>query len=382
MLLYLTFAISFFILFYFFSRIKSSEFIVVGVILSIYHFSLGYLNTAAAKNKTVDAISYYNWGTTTAINNFDFSIGSAFIVHLVNWLNPVFPSFELMSAFFCGLTLLVFLKLMEFIYRAKMIKSINNKEFFLLLLFLFVPGFHYWTVSLGKDSLILLAIFLGILSIYKKNIFIFLVSCILMLFVRIHIFALFFICLFISEFFYCQFNFLRLKGIIYKSLLLLISFPFTIGMFVFLFNYIQRYSSEGFSNIDEFLEGRAEVYADLGSGAWLSVQPYPIKVFAFIFGGVPWLSIDVLTIFSMLEGLIIFFLSCTFFMSLKQNFSTYDLNYKALMTFMSLFIIILILFFALTNNNLGVMVRMKVMIYSPLIFLGIIAFSKKNTLRG
>ena len=381
-LIYLTGALGFLVFFFFFSRLRNLEFLITGIFLSLYHFLIGYINTYSAKGRVIDTVNYYNWGTTSSINYFEFSVGSSFIVHLVSWLDYFLPTFEIMSSFFCGLTLIVFLKMLELIYRGRINKKINNKNYFLLLIFLFLPGFHYWTVSLGKDSLMLFSIFFAILGLYNKNFLLFFVSCLIMLFVRVHIFALFFISLFLCEFFFTRFNFFKLKKVVYKGILLGISFPFAIGMFIFLFNYIQRYSSEGFSNIDEFLDSRAEVYADLGSGAWLSVQPYPIKVFAFLFGGVPWLSFDTLTLFSMLEGLIVFFIGLSIFSTFKKNFKTYDIDYKAIMIFLTTFFFILVFFFSLTNNNLGVMVRMKVMLYSPLIFLGLIAFSKLNTTRG
>lgn len=376
-LLYLNYALFFFFAYFFMDRRNHLEYIVICLFLTSVHFLFGYLNVLASQEKIVDSINYYNWGTTAYLKYFDFSIGTSFLVHLVNWLSVFFSNFEQMSAFFTGSTLLIFLKIFSIVYERYSNKNIKFSDYVIILFFLFLPGFHYWTVSLGKDSLMLIAIFWGFWSFYKKNLTILILSCLLMFFVRVHMFAIFILSLMVSEYIYAYFNFLRVNKKTYKFSLLSISIPFSLGMFYFLFNYIQKYSKDGFSNIDEFLDGRAEVYADLGSGAWLSVQPYPIKVFAFVFGGVPWKSLDALTIASMVESFILFFIGGYIFFSLKRNFKYYALHDKALTISALFFILVSILFFSLTNNNLGVMVRMKVMIYSPLLLLTIIVLSNK-----
>ncbi|WP_436863195.1 hypothetical protein [Acinetobacter haemolyticus] len=377
-LLYFTFALFFFLLYYFFDRKKSGDFILIGLFLTIFHFLFGYFNVLNSMEKVVDSVNYYNWGTTAAINYFEFSIGSSFIVHLVNWLSAIFSSFEQMSVFFTGMSLLAFLKLLSLAYSEYYKGNVRHLDFFVILCFLFLPGFHYWTVAIGKDSLIFVAIFMAFYGFYKRNILYIFLGCILMFFVRVHIFAIFILSLVFSEYFFAYLNFLNLKKKIYKFLLLSLSIPLSFGLFIFLFNYIQKYSADGFSDIDSFLDGRAEVYADLGSGAWLSVQPYPIKLFAFVFGGVPWISLDMLTIASMVEGAILFLMVAYVIYHLRRGFYNYNIRDKAIVFSILFFVFSLVLFFSLINNNLGVMVRMKVMIYSPLLMLFIIVLSNRN----
>ncbi|MDC4261732.1 hypothetical protein NQ692_17920, partial [Acinetobacter baumannii] len=91
--------------------------------------------------------------------------------------------------------------------------------------------------------------------------------------------------------------------------------------------------------------------------------PYILKMLAFVLGGLPWLSLDPLSLFSMAEGVIVIgiLLYSYYYLFTKDRFN----NSKQI--FILIFIALFILFMPLISANLGIMVRMRVMLYIPIL---------------
>lgn len=362
-LYYAFFSLLTFLMFVFLVRRNSLDFFITSFFLNLYHFFFSLAFYFFAKDKPNDSMNYYNW-SINSLDDFKFSSGTGFLVHFVNFLRVLLVDYQLIFLFFSMISSLVILFFFKIIFDFKQKGYLSNKGFKFLTFLLFIPGLHFWTVSIGKDCLILLFITIFLYAYYKKLFKLLIFSLLFLAFIRIHVFAILFIAFMLNEFFYGNYKFKNISMSVYRFIIILLAIPTVFLIYNVLFNIVQKYSADGFSDFGDFIENRSEVYSSEGSGLLLSSQPYIFKVLAFLLGGLPWLSLDVLSIFSMLEGLIIISVMAYLFFNLLIK--KHEKNSKQI--FVLLFIVIFSLFMPIISANLGIMVRMRIMLYMPIYF--------------
>lgn len=362
----------FFISLLFFRPRRSDVFFIL--FISIYHYCFSYLFLAFTKNQITDSSNYFKWAEIRSYDELSYT-STDLIIYLVKLIRELGLSYEdifLTFSMVSGLSIIGM-----FVYLTKNSKTLTQGLLNRYTLFL-LPGLHFWTVAIGKDALCLLAFYFICSSNFKRNSIKLILGLLLLLLVRYHILVFIIIGL-VSHIFLTS----NLKPFnISKGIVRLIASFLTVPLGVLVYRYtlssIQKYSSTGFDGLTSFIDNRANVYADVGSGVLLANQPYVVKVFALVYGGIPWLSLDILSLFSMAEGSII---SVLLYFSIKNFFLIRKINNPELEKpkLLFWFICVFILLMPLISSNLGLMVRMRVMLYLPLIYL-YFQFKEQNKL--
>lgn len=250
----------------------------------------------------------------------------------------------------------------------KKIKNFKNKYLYLFILFICFPSIFFWTSTISKDTIAFTGLCFLILYLCRdnllKNFYILILSLILILFSKPHIFIIVSIIL-VTLFFFKE----KKIPIIFKILFLfIISFPI-----MYLINLILTYIGFceignlncgifSFENLFFFYNNISNRFSE--SNTFLN-DPFLFKIFYIFY--LPSLK-DINNLYSTLslfETIFFVSLSLYFFILLpNKNFvSSNDL----LIQFSYLFIFFMIILYALTIFNLGVFLRQKIYIY-PFIF--------------
>lgn len=351
--LYLSFYLS--ILFF---KFKISEVVSIFFLVT-YHFIFSYIFFEFSKDKTNDSYNYFLWAKESFALDYQ---GTGIIIRIVKLLNFIgFDDYSTVFLFFTSISAIAIVGFYKLIYRDYY--SLNMK--IIIFILVLIPGLHFWTVSIGKDSLTLFSTFLVCYGVNNKKFVISILGAIIILFVRYHIFGILAGSLIIYILFFSSYKPKKISRGMFRLIIVIITLPVAAIFFSGLMKNIQKYSSDGFSDIGSFINNRQDAYSDVGSGVLLSGQPYIVKVFALIFGGIPWLSIDLLSLFSMLEGIVIlvtlYFSLSLLYKNRHQNNYFYNVSF-----YFFIFIFIFLLFMPLISANLGIMARMRVIFYLPL----------------
>lgn len=337
-------------------------------VLNLYHFIFSIIFLDFSSDKVTDSSNYFNW----ALDGTDFGFfGTGFIVNFVSLLNHFgLSSYEIVFFIFSALSSLAIISI--YLFLSKIIReSCSHKKLSILLFLLFLlPGLHFWTVAIGKDVLTILSIVWVVFGVYQGNRKFLILGVLLALCIRPHIAAFLLLSFYFYQFFYTDWKPEKISKGLYRVVLIIISLPIFVGLSSFLLSYSQKYSTDGFNDFGDFVQNRQEAYSEVGSGAVLTAQPYIIKVLAFILGGLPWSnSQGLMGIFAMLEGVVILsaFTYVLYLTIFKFGFNKIgaDALFKRTV-FMIIFIICILLIMPVISSNLGLMVRLRVMMYLPL----------------
>lgn len=353
-----------------------------------YHFLLSSFFYFYALGQVTDSSNYYNWSHSYAEGAGLF--GSSAVIRIVYFLRLLGLS-EYVSVYLVFTSLsamgssLIYISLSEYFER---IVGVRDK--FLLFLML-LPGLHFWTGAVGKDSMI---VFLyGVLlyfSLCARGDFIFLVGVVSISLIRPHIgMPLIAGLVFFYAIFCARKHEAKGRVLIYAAGMYI--FPFVLAAaYYFAFSYIQRYSSGGFDGIYDFVNARSNVYADEGSGFDANSYPFWVRFFLVLLGGIPWRVGGIVQAASMLEGGVVLFVilwSMRALLMKKRALMRYIKkdNYLAYQTllFMFFYWVSLNATLAVLATNFGLISRQRVMLYVPIFFIFLMArsFRKKRERR-
>lgn len=367
-ILYFLFVFLFFYILAFFSLCSNMRQAAFLFLLQIYHFLFSFLFYDFSYGSITDSHNYYLWANDPWLEISGFS-GTAFVVKLLSFFCSIFYNdYFFMILFFSGLSFwgisACYISISEFIEKRFLYR---NK---IIILFFLIPGLHFWTVPIGKDSLFMFALGATFLSIFKnKSKVLFLFSILMIWLLRPHI--AFLIIITVGAFYYNVYVSKRSMVVkfsyrFFLILLFLAGAAFSYGFFL---DFVQKYSVEGFSSLGEFSESRKSVYADTGSGFDTSTVPVFLRIILFFLGGIPWSFSGFFQLFAMVEGAVIlgmiYKISQVIFK--LRNIKNQDVYYQyAIYSFIFVFLVSLLLSFG--ASNLGLMVRQRVMVYIPLFF--------------
>lgn len=341
-----------------FFKFKISEVISIFSLVT-YHFIFSYIFFEFSKDKTNDSYNYFLWAKESLELEYQ---GTGIIIRIIKLLNFIgFNDYSTIFLFFTSISAIAIVGFYKLIYRDYY--SLNMK--IIIFILVLIPGLHFWTVAIGKDSLTLFSIFLVCYGANNRKFGISILGSLIILFIRYHIFGILIGSLIIYLLFFSNYKPKVISKTVFRLIIIVVSSPVAVTFFYGLMKNIQKYSSDGFNDIGSFINNRQDAYSDVGSGVLLSGQPYIVKVFALIFGGIPWLSIDLLSLFSMLEGIVIlvtlYFSLSLLYKNRHQNNYFYNVSF-----YFFIFIFIFLLFMPLISANLGIMARMRVIFYLPL----------------
>ena len=233
----------------------------------------------------------------------------------------------------------------------------------LLTALLFLPNMHFWTVSLGKGSLIFLGLMMFTYAITKpkSRLVLLILGAIIIFFIRPHVF------LFVALGAVLGYMSGKEKIPVSQKLFIFISL---ISVLILVQDQILavadlQKSENIIDDFEEFASERASNLASSGSGVDISSYPLPLKLFTFWFRPLFFDAPNFLGIIVSFENLFYLFL---FLKILNKKFFKFIKNAPSYVK-MSL-VIFLTTSFAMTfvTSNLGIIMRQKSMIMYYLFF--------------
>lgn len=337
--------------FSFFDKKLMNKLYLYHVFFFIIYFAYAAFNASDSKVYYHDAL--YFEGDLTKI----FTTGTKFILFISTVLVKLGLSYLSLMYFFSWLGFVGFVFAYLF-FRENIIINVKVfKKYDLLTLLLFLPNMHFWTVSLGKGSIIFmgLMVFIYALRFPQKRIVALLIGGFLVYMIRPHVMLFVLVGIMIGI--------LTGKsriGPVVRFLIILASVGFL---------YLAQNSILGVANLedsenviadfDQFAEEQSRRLVSTGSGVDMSNYPLPFKFFTFWFRPLFIDSPGVLGIFSSIENLIYLLL---FAKILNRRFLSFIVKSPYLVK--TSFIIFILTSFALTfvMSNLGIIMRQKSMV--------------------
>lgn len=323
-----------------------------------YHLVFFLIYFTYASFEASDSKAYYidagvireNWTSL-------FLTGTKFIVFVANPLVQFGFSYLTVMLIFAWTGYVGFVFAYIFFKENITINVTVFKKYDLLTLLLFLPNMHFWTVSLGKGSLIFmgLMLFAYALRFPQKRIFALVLGGFLVYMIRPHVMLF----VLVGVMFGILTGKSKFGGGI-KILILAASILFLFAAKGSILSVAKLQDSENVvQDFDQFALKQSGRLETSGSGVQMSNYPLPVKFFTFWFRPLFVDSPGVLGIFSSAENLIYLLL---FAKIANRRFLRFII--KAPYLVKTSFIIFLLTSFALTfvMSNLGIMMRQKSMV--------------------
>jgi len=328
----------------------------------IEHFFFSYFYYLFTLYNISDARGYFIRSSTN--NNWlsSFNVGTDFIDFIatvpVRFFHFSYLNINLLFGLF---------GFIGFSYFIRMIKK--NKVYFfgipLTVIVLILPGFHFWTSALGKDSLFFMALMMFVYSIrhFKQNKLILILSFFLIIMIRPHMAMIIILSVLAAL------TFVNPKKINFSHILLLIISISIFILFIPLFNKfvgIDELSTESIQEKIEIFNNEGKRGDGLTSNIDVSGYSLPGKLFAYLFRPFFYDARSIFQYIASLENLFLLIIIIKSFYnriklrkSIKQRLSDKIMLY---------YIIIAWIVLAINMYNLGLASRQKYMII-PVIFL-------------
>ena len=323
-----------------------------------YHLVFFLIYFAYATFEASDSKAYYvdagivreNWTSL-------FLTGTKFIVFVANPLVQFGLSYISVMLIFAWTGYVGFVFAYLFFKENITINVTVFKKYDLLKLLLFLPNMHFWTVSLGKGSLIFmgLMLFAYALRFPQKRIFALLLGGFLVYMIRPHVMLFVLVGVMVGVI-----TGKSKLGAGIKLLILAVSIAFLITAKSSILSVAKLQDSENVvQDFDQFALEQSGRLETSGSGVQMSSYPLPLKFFTFWFRPLFVDSPGVLGMFSSAENLIYLLLFAKIANRRFLRFIT-----KAPYLVKTSLIIFVLTSFALTfvMSNLGIMMRQKSMV--------------------
>ena len=323
-----------------------------------YHLVFFLIYFAYATFEASDSKAYYvdagivreNWTSL-------FLTGTKFIVFVANPLVQFGLSYISVMLIFAWTGYVGFVFAYLFFKENITINVTVFKKYDLLKLLLFLPNMHFWTVSLGKGSLIFmgLMLFAYALRFPQKRIFALLLGGFLVYMIRPHVMLFVLVGVMVGII-----TGKSKLGAGIKLLILVVSIAFLFSAKDSILSVAKLQDSENVvQDFDQFALEQSGRLETSGSGVQMSSYPLPLKFFTFWFRPLFVDSPGVLGMFSSAENLIYLLLFAKIANRRFLRFIT-----KAPYLVKTSLIIFVLTSFALTfvMSNLGIMMRQKSMV--------------------
>lgn len=324
-----------------------------------YHLFFFVVYAIYASYNSSDSGRYYNMG-----NNYGdswmllYEPGTKFVGFVATPLVQLGFSYMSLMLLFSWMGYLGFVFAYLFFKENISINVIVFKRFDLLTLLLFLPNMHFWTVSLGKGSIIFMGLmmFTQAIKYPQKRLFTLILGVFLVYMVRPHVMLFMLVGVMLG----------LLTGkdkmkIGLKIFILLVSLGFLYQASSTILHVANLENSQNVvDDFGQFSDQRSIGLSEkAGSGISMSSYPLPLKFFTFWFRPLFVDSPNILGLFSSLENLLYLLL---FIKICNRRFIKF-LRKSPYMVKMS-FIVFLLTSFAMTfvMSNLGIIMRQKSMV--------------------
>lgn len=341
-------------------------------LLFLLHIVMGFAYYFFSLNNSADAIGY--WRTPKQItidevfNYLKAGRGTVFM-YVINYI----PSNILDLSYLEGTMLYVFigfigLLFFYFIALETIPYNMKYRGVYLFPLLFFLPNLHFWSVAVGKDTLLFFCIGAFAYSIMKvnKRYILLLFSLILSFFIRPHV----------TLFLVIGFGFAYLLGKnVSKAQRIIISIALlgsSLIMLPIVMDYV-KIDDLSMSSIEQFSNEKAQgLSKGAGSAIDMSSYPYPLKIFTFLYRPLFFDANGVAALIISFENLLLLILSICVIR--KQPIKTFK---EAPLVLQGLFIFLIVgtLAFCASMSNLGIIIRMRNMFLPGLILYILWSFS-------
>jgi hypothetical protein len=322
--------------------------------LYLYHIAFGIYYCFFVQG---DAIGYWSQAKFMSDTDFIYSLTQNQGTYFIYALN-YYPSNIFDLSYFTGTilySLIGFIGLTYFYVMA--IELIPNdpkfKEYHLFPLLFFLPNLHFWSCSIGKDTLLFfcIAIFTYGLMLPIKRLPMIIIGLVLSYFIRPHITL--FILLGFGVAYFSGKNISLLQRVLFIGAM--------IGLAVVLLPNVMEFArieEASVDDFDKFAVNKAELLSRSHTDTAIDISsyPFPLKVLSFLYrpfffdiNGIP-------SVLASLENMILLALSFT--VLINKPLQTFR-NTPFVIQGMIYFLIIGTLVFSQTLGNIGIMIRMR-----------------------
>ncbi|MAB37563.1 MAG: hypothetical protein CL528_12185 [Aequorivita sp.] len=346
-------------------RDVSVKFVRLFALVGITHLFFTFVYYFYTLNNVADSIGYYrrvlflfdNWGET-------FGQGTTFIYF------TLYPLVKFLGlTYFGSFFVYSFFGLLGYYYLLKILIGISNVKFTKWFYLLLLPNIHFWSVAIGKDSLIFFGIsFLAYLYFFRKKWFLYIFPILLVAFIRLHV--LFFILL---AFGFTQLFLNKRLKLFYK---IAASFFLLIALY-FLFPFLM--ARVGFTETESLIaqfEALETTKVEGGTSIDMSNQNLLVKWLSYMFRPLFFDANSPLLLISSVENSLWVLIFLNIFRRIRTKI---NYLYKSFFWFSFLSIFTLSIPSAYILINLGIAVRQKTMVFP---FIIIVFFILMNSYKS
>jgi len=326
-----------------------------GVVLYFYHTAFCMVYLFYVFNSGGDALMYYHRSLGELGSFKPGTIGVLYFVSFLHMMDlSILGQFLIFNIF-------GFIGLCAFYAALRSITlSSSVKIRYIVLLSVFLPSVSFWSAGMGKDAISFMAIGLALFSAlnFSRRIWLMAIAVLLMLFVRPHMAGMMVIAISISI--VLQKNISLLPRLIIGILALVI----TAIMVPFALNYAGV--SADASNLESYIEQRAN--SNLGGGSSLDIasMPLPVQMFTYLFRPLPFEARSVTQLLASFDNMLLLYL---LFIGFKARIKIKNLQFSENRVFMWWYVVISWIILSMTTANLGIAMRQKWMFVPVLVFL-------------
>lgn len=332
------------------------------VVIHTSSFALNYcINIDLKKDAYIFFIKALN---ANKITDFSF-LGSQFMSVIVYPFAKLGFSFFSISLIFSTLSLHTFYKYLNYLLKKHDI--VNSKNLVFILILFLMPSLHFWTAGLTKEALVFYFMSIVFFQTVKKSLISFplIISLVFILFIRPYLFGIILVSCFV--FILCNIRTNKIMLVLLALLGIVISLPVLKG-----FLKVDSLNIEGinksFQHIIEYSQNNG------ASSINLENSTYFYRMFLVLFKPIFY---DARTFFQYIISIENLINAIFFFIFIVKviKAKAYQLIFKQ-QIFLSLTVILLILFFSTYLYNLGLASRMRTM-FMPYLYLLMFTFYAK-----
>jgi len=342
------------------ARIKNN----IVYVIFIEHMVFSYLFFLYAKTHSADANMYYAKALMESSLLMAFGTDTQFIIFLTTFF--VNFGFSKLATFFM-FALLGFVGL-QYLIRMLDYSRLSFFGYPLVFLVLLLPGFHFWTSALGKDSLVFLFLMMSFYALQKinKRWSLLVIAFLFLALIRPHIGFVILLSIFVALF---------LQNPLKYKLTHFVSGFVVLGLIILSLPFLSTFLNVEQLELDAVNE-RLEFYSEYGANkadqvsSYIDVSSYslPLKMFAYLFRPLFFDAHSVLQLLASFENLFLFFIIYKWLVSIKFKvrkwYKYLHLPDKILFVYFILGWLVL----AASMYNLGLASRQKYMLI-PVLFI-------------
>ena len=318
----------------------------------------------------MDAFTYYR-DPFNFIEKNPLESGTFFIIHVVQNIRSLLGGSFLDHFFFFQAFGMIAMALMLRIYW-EVADSLGITVPAIAYVMLFLPGLHFWSVAIGKDGPMMMAVVLAAWSVMKlpRRAGWYILAIVLMALIRPHIAAISLVALAIA----------LALGKQLKPTTKIILAPVALLALGFMAVRVQeRFGVESLESFSRFVDNQLELGDTMGGGVDLQSQPFPMKLFALLFrplffdarGMAEQVASFENAVLIAIFGYLVFHWKTLLRLAMSSSHVAYCLSYSA----------ILIPLLAMVNYNIGLGQRQKMMAIPIVIVLAATVFMYRRYLK-